>query len=123
MKLAFIALAVVVVLGGALLLAVLYFAGNVAEAHGKALHSGYGAWKRIQEFAHASGKANYIAHADENVRLLEHDWKEWREMYSYKDLKPFDQLQAQAYATTDQNIKNGQNPLAFLDVPQPTTQK
>ena len=79
----------------------------------------FGAWLRIQEFARLQGKTNYIAEADKTVAMIERDLKQWRDiaMASGTDLSPFDKLQATAYKTTDQNIQNGKNPLAHLDVP------
>jgi hypothetical protein len=53
------------------------------------------------------------------VALIEHDLKQWREIAvaSGTDLSLFEKMQSTAYETTDQNIKNGQNPLAHLDAP------
>ncbi len=117
MQTALIVLGVVVVLGGVLLAAVLYMGGSAAEAHGRALYSSVGAWTRIREFARERGDAGYIAEADKTVALLERDLAQWREMglECAKDLAPFEKLRAEAYAQTDQNIRNGQNPLAYLD--------
>ena len=117
MQTALIVLGIAVVLGGALLLVVLYMGGSAAEAHGRALYSSLGAWTRIREFARGHGNADYVAEADKTVALLERDLKEWREMglECAKDLAPFEKLRAEAYAQTDRNIRNGENPLAYLD--------
>jgi hypothetical protein len=118
MKKILIAIGVVGVIAVALVVIVLFKAANVVrEAHGRALYSSYGAYTRIQEFAHAKGDTNYIAEADKTVAMIEHDLKQWREtaLASGKDISKFEKMQADAYAVTDQNIKSGQNPLAYLD--------
>jgi hypothetical protein len=119
MKTLFITLAIVAILGVVVLVVVLLMASRMSAAHGRALYSSYGAWTRIQEFARLQGKTNYIVETDKTVAMLEHDLKQWREIAvaSGTDLAPFEQLQATAYKTTGQNIENGQNPLAHLDVP------
>jgi len=119
MKIVLIALTVVAVIGVVVVIVVLFIAGRVSDAHGRTLYSSFGAWTRIQEFARAQGKTNYIAEADKTVALIERDLKQWREIAvaSNMDLTPFEKMQATAYETTDRNIKNGQNPLAHLDAP------
>lgn len=119
MKTFLITIGVVGIIAVGLLAFVLWkAAGVVREAHGRALYSSYGAWSRIQEFAHAQGKTNYIAEADKTAALIEHDLKQWSDtaMASGKDVSRFEKMQADAYETTDRNIKNGQNPLAYLDI-------
>jgi Tfp pilus assembly protein PilE len=117
MKAVLISLAVVAVIGGVLVLFVLVkFGGAVSKAHGQALYSSVGAWTRIQEFAHAQGKSNYIAEAESKLTLIKSDLKAWRETApSSTDFAALEKMQATAYDTTDKNIKNGQNPLAYLD--------
>lgn len=117
MKTLLIVLGVIAVFGVIAVVVVLFVAGRVGDAHGRALHSSFGAWKRIQEFARAQGKTNYIVEADKTVALIEHDLKQWRDtaVASGIDLTPFEKAQATAYETTDQSINNGQNPLAHLD--------
>jgi hypothetical protein len=130
MKIFFIALALVLILAGVLLVYVLgQFASAVTEAHGKALYTGVGAWTRVAEFARASGKPHYIAEADKNLAMLLHDLAQWRQTAPKStDFAALEKLQAEAYATTDRNIKAGENPLAHLDLPnesattKPTTQ-
>ena len=119
MKTVLITLAIVAVLGVVVVVVVLFMASRVSEAHGRALYSSFGAWTRIQEFARLQGKTNYIAEADKTLALIEHDLKRWREIAvtAGTDLSPFEKMQSTAYKTTDQNIKNGQNPLAHLDAP------
>lgn len=119
MKLTLIAIAVVAVIGGVVFVFVLVrFGSTLAKAHGETLYTGVGAWTRIAEFAHAQGKSHYIAEADENLRLLTHDLRAWRETApSDTDFAALEKLQSTAYDTTDRNIKNGQNPLAHLDEP------
>lgn len=90
-------------------------------ATGQALYSSVGSWTRIQEFAHAQGKSNYIVFADTNLAMLEHNLKIWRENApSSVDFTAFEKMRATAYETADRNIKNGQNPLAYLDSQQQT---
>jgi len=117
MKAVLISLAVVAVIGGILALIVLVkFGGAVTKAHGQALYSSVGAWTRIQEFAHAQGKSNYIAEAESKLTFIKGDLKVWRETApSATDFAALERMQAAAYETTDRNIKNGQNPLAYLD--------
>ena len=117
MKIILISLAVVAVIGGVLVLFVLVkFGSAVGKAHGRALYSSAGAWTRIQEFAQVQGKSNYIAEAESKLTLLKNDLKAWREIApSSTDFAALEKMQATAYETTDRNIKNGQNPLAYLD--------
>jgi hypothetical protein len=117
MKIILIPIAVVAVIGGVLVLFLLVrFGSAVGRAHGQALYSSIGAWTRIQEFANAQGKSNYIAEAESKLRLLNGDLKAWRETApSSTDCAALEKMQAAAYDTTDRNIKNGQNPLAYLD--------
>ncbi len=120
MKPILISLAVVVVICAAIgVFVLLRFGSTVGKAHGRALYSSVGAWTRVQEFAHAQGKSNYIAEADNKLALLQSDLKAWRDSApSDTDFAALEKLQATAYETTDRNIKNGQNPLAYLDLPQ-----
>lgn len=120
MKKILIALGIAAVVGCSLMIYVVFKAGGVVlKAHGQALYSGAGAWLRIQEFARAQGKTNYIAEADSNLTLLESDIKVWRERAEAAglDIASFEKMRTTAYETTDRNIKNGQNPLAYLDAP------
>jgi hypothetical protein len=117
MKAVFITLGIVAVIGVALMAVVLFrVAGVVRAAHGQALYSGVGSWRRIQEFAHAQGKTNYIAEADRTLAQLEGDLKAWRESAPPgTDFAALEKMEALANKTTDANIKNGQNPLGYLD--------
>lgn len=94
----------------------------IRKAHGQALYSGAGAWTRILEFAKDQGKSNYIAEAESNLAILESDLKSWREEAEAAgvDIASFEKMRATAYETTDLNIKNGLNPLAYLDEPKPS---
>jgi hypothetical protein len=98
----------------------LFKAGKVViRAEGTALYSAVGAWSRIQEYARAEGKTNYIAEADRNVTLLESEIASWRSSAESVglDIAEFERMRKTAYETTDRNIKSGQNPLAHLDRP------
>jgi len=110
-------LGVVAVAGLVLLaVAVVGFAHKLHEAEGRAFYSGLGAWTRIQEFARASGKTNYIAEADRNVAFLQDGLNDWKQSAAGQDLSRFEKMQATAYETTDKNIKGGLNPLAYVDI-------
>jgi len=116
MKKILIILGIVAVAGFLLLLVVIFSAVTVIRrAEGPAIYSGVGAWTRIDEFAHAQGKTNYIAFADSQLALLQEAQKQWQKVASIQDLSRLQKIQTNAYATTDRNIKNGQNPLAYLD--------
>lgn len=124
MKKILIAVGVAAAIGGVLLMvALIKFVHVIHEAEGRALYSSVGAWTRIQEFAHASGKTNYIVFADSQLAMLQHQLNGWQQNARQADLSSFEKLQVTAYATTDKNIKNGLNPLAYLDAqnaaPQP----
>jgi hypothetical protein len=120
-KIFLIALGIVVLVGGVVVVIVLFkAAGIVNEAHGRALYSSIGAWTRIQEYARTHGNTNHIAEANKKVELIEHDLKQWREQAVAMglDLASFEKARTSAYETTDQNIKSGQNPLIHLEAPQ-----
>lgn len=117
MKIILISVAIVAAIGGVLVLFLLVkFGSAVGKAHGQALYSSVGAWTRIQEFAHAGGKSNYIAEAESKLTLLKNDMKAWRETApSNTDFSALERAQATAYDATDRDIRSGQNPLAYLD--------
>jgi hypothetical protein len=117
MKAVFVTLGIVAVVGVALLVVVLFrVAGAVRTAHGQTLYSSVGSWRRIQEFAHAQGKTNYIAEADRTLALLERDLKAWRDSApAGTDFGALEKMEEFANKTTDAKIKNGQNPLGYLD--------
>ncbi|HTR42977.1 MAG TPA: hypothetical protein VMH87_15290 [Pseudomonadales bacterium] len=99
-----------------LILIVLFVAFRmIHKAEGPALYSSMGAWTRIQEYAHAQGKTNYIAFADQQVADIQTMVGEWQRNLGSQELADLQKKQAEAYAQTDKNIKSGQNPLAFLD--------
>jgi hypothetical protein len=122
MKKVLITLGIVAVVGFSLLIYVVYKAGSVVlKAEGQSLYSGAGAWSRIQEYAREQGNPKYIAEADKSLKFLEDGIKQWRESAQAVglDINSFEKMRVAAYETTDRNIKNGQNPLAYLDTPQP----
>lgn len=88
---------------------------EIHKAEGPAIYSSMGAWTRIQEFAHAQGKTNYIAFADKQVADIQTMVDEWQKTVGTAELSRLRAAQTAAYAQEDKNIKSGQNPLAFLD--------
>jgi hypothetical protein len=124
MKKILIALGIAGLICAVLLVAALVKIGRAFhEAEGKAFYASLGAWTRIDEFAHASGKPNYIAEADKMLTVIKSNLNQWRQTSPGADIIALEKMQATAYQTTDRNIKAGQNPLAYLDAantqPQP----
>ena len=117
MKALFITLGIVAVIGVALLAVVSFrVVGAVRTAHGQALYSSVGAWRRIQEFANAQGNSNYVAEADKTLAMLERELKAWRESAPPgTDFAALEKMEELANKTTDAKIRNGQNPLGYLD--------
>ena len=116
MKIFFIILGIVAGVVFLLIVAVTYVLFSaIHKAEGPAFYSSMGAWTRIQEFAHAEGKTNYIAFADHQVAQIQTVLDEWQATVGSKERVSLQQAQAAAYAQEDKNIKSGQNPLAFLD--------
>ena len=116
MKKILIILGIVAVVIISLILGVLFLAFSmIHKAEGPALYSSMGAWTRIQEFAHADGRTNYIAFADYQVAQLQNILDGWQKTVGDKEISNLHATQAAAYAQEDKNIKSGQNPLAFLD--------
>ena len=108
----------IVAAAGFLLLIVIILAvvAMVHRAEGPALYSSVGAWTRIDEFAHEQGKTNYIAFADNQLAELQKFANGWSKTASASEISKCEKSQADAYAMTDKNIKNGVNPLAYLDM-------
>jgi hypothetical protein len=122
MKKILIVLGIVAIIGCLLLIFTVYKAGKIIlKAQGQSLYSGAGAWSRIQEYAQEQGNTKYIAEAERSLKFLEDNIKEWRENAQAVglDVNSFEKMRDIAYETTDRNIKNGQNPLEYLDRPQP----
>jgi hypothetical protein len=99
----------------ALVVILLFFISEARRAVGPALYSSMGASIRIQEYAHAAGKTNYIAYADNQVTLVQGWINDWQKTAENADPAKLHELETNAYVTMDKNIKNGVNPLAFLD--------
>ena len=119
MKTIFIVSGIVIGIAAVALIVVLLAASKVNEAHGRALYASFGSWRRIQEFAAAQGKPHEIAEADKTLAMIWHDLEQWRAiaLSSGRNMSVFERIEAEAYETTDKNIKNGQNPLLFLNLP------
>lgn len=117
MKKVFIIVGIVVVAGFMLLLVLIFsLASLIRKAEGPAIYSGVGAWTRMDEYAHAQGRTNYIAFADTQLAVMQEAQKEWQKNLGSQELSRLQKIQADAYATMDRNIKNGENPLAYLDL-------
>jgi hypothetical protein len=115
----------IVVMAGFLFL-ILFVAFVVYEIHkdrGAVLYSCAGEWTRIDEFAHQQGKTNYIVFADGQLTMYQKVANQWRETASASEISKCEKMQADAYTNMDKNIRNGLNPLAYLDDtnPPPTT--
>ncbi len=82
---------------------------------GPAIYSGIGEWTRMDEFAHAQGKTNYITVADEQLTLLREEQKEWQESAGIQDVSALQKMQSDADTAMDQKIKKGLNPFTDLD--------
>jgi len=116
MKKVLIILGVLALAGLLLLLAAIFTAVTVIHGvNGRVLYSCVGEWTRVDEFAHAEGKTNYIVFADGQLTMYRAAQKKWRESTGTGDLSRLQKMQADAYARMDRNIKNGLNPLAYLD--------
>ena len=125
MKKILIPLGIAGLVGAVLFIAALVKIGRAFhEAEGKVFYASLGAYTRIDEFAHASGKPSYIAEADKKLAFIKSNLDQWRQTAPGADVAALEKMQATAYQTTDRNIKAGQNPLAYLDMsnnsPQPT---
>jgi len=106
-----------IALAGFAALAVIFpvVVGEVRRAEGSALYSGRGAWTRIQEYAHAQGKTNYIAYADSQLSAIQDLLNQWQKTAGTPDLSKLHQAETNAYSDVDKNIKSGFNPLSYLD--------
>ncbi len=94
-----------------------WLVGKILEAEGHAFYSGSGAWSRILEYAEETGNDKYVQEAQESVSMFQDgiaDWKEVAPLF-FLDPEDFKSDQTEAYEVTDSSIKNGENPLAYLD--------
>lgn len=108
-----------IVAAAAFLILILFVTFVVYEIHqsrGPAIYSGVGAWTRIDEFAHEQGNTNYITFADGQLQQYETVSKEWGKSASASEISRCEKMQADAYTNMDKNIRNGLNPLAYLDM-------
>jgi hypothetical protein len=120
MKKILIALGLAGLVGCSGLICLVFIAGRtVLKAEGQALYSAAGAWSRIQEYARTEGKTNYVSEANSKMEFLESQIASWRSRAEGTgiNIADFEKMRRTAYETTDRNIKNGQNPLAYLDKP------
>jgi predicted SpoU family rRNA methylase len=116
MKKILLILGIIFIVGFSLLVFFIFKAATVIhQATGQALYSSMGAWTRVQEYAHAGGKTNYIAYADQQLEEIQKMLDEFKKNESNLGISNFQKMEVSAYAQTDKNIKSGQNPLAFLD--------
>ena len=124
MKKALVILGIVAM--AAFLFLFLFAAFVVYEIHkdrGPVLYSCVGMWTRIDEYAHDQGKTNYIVFADGQLAMYQKVASQWREKASASEISQCEKMQADAYTNMDNNIRNGLNPLAYVDMtnPPPTT--
>jgi hypothetical protein len=120
MKKVLIILGIVATAG--LLLLILFVALVVYEIHtskGPVLYSCVGEWTRIDEYAHQKGDTNYIVFADGQLQQYQMAAKGWGKSASASEISKYEKMQADAYALMDKNIKNGLNPLAYVDETNP----
>ena len=116
MKKVVVILGIVAVAGFFLLLVVIFAVVTaIRQDKGRVLYSCVGEWTRTDEFAHAGGKTNYIVFADGQLAMYRDAQKKWQQSAGIRDLSRLQKMQDDAYATMDRNIKNGLNPLAYLD--------
>jgi hypothetical protein len=116
MKKALIILGIVAAAG--LLLLILLVALVVYEirtSKGPVLYSCVGEWTRIDEYAHQQKNTNYITFADGQLTMYQQVSQEWGKKASASEISKCEKMQADAYALMDKNIRNGLNPLAYLD--------
>jgi hypothetical protein len=117
MKKVFIILGIVA--AAAFLILILFVTFVVYEIHqsrGPVLYSCVGMWTRIDEFAHQKGNTNYITFADGQLQQYQTVSKEWGKSASASEISKCQKMQADAYTNMDKNIRNGLNPLAYLDM-------
>jgi hypothetical protein len=98
-----------------LILFVTFVVYEIHKTKGPVLYSCVGMWTRVDEFAHQQGKTNYIAFADGQLEQYQTASKKWREGAPASEISKCEKLQTDAYANMDKNIRNGLNPLAYLD--------
>ena len=120
MKKFLIIFGIIVLVGVVLFVAVLYvIAGAIKREAGPQMYSTVGEWTRIDEYAHAGGKTNYIVYADSQLAMLQNTVNVWQKNVGFTDVSNLEIIRSNAYATADKDIKNGQNPLGFLDTTNP----
>ena len=88
---------------------------EIRKDKGPTLYSCVGMWTRVDEFAHQGGKTNYIVFADGQLEQYQTASKKWSEGASASEISKCEKMQADAYTNMDNNIRNGLNPLAYLD--------
>jgi hypothetical protein len=102
----------------AFLFLILFATFVVYEIHkdrGPVLYSCAGMWTRIDEYAHQQENTNYIVFADGQLAMYQKVANQWRETASASEISKCEKMQADAYTNMDKNIRNGLNPLAYLD--------
>lgn len=98
-----------------LILFVTFVVYEIHQARGPVLYSCVGEWTRIDEFAHQKGNTNYITFADGQLAMYQKVASQWRETAPASKISEYERMQADAYTNMDKNIRNGLNPLAYLD--------
>jgi len=98
-----------------LILFVAFVVYKIHKDRGPVLYSCAGMWTRIDEFAHQQENTNYIVFADGQLAMYQKIANQWRETASASEISKCEKMQADAYTNMDKNIRNGLNPLAYLD--------
>jgi hypothetical protein len=88
---------------------------EIQKSKGPVFYSCVGEWTRIDEYAHQQEKTNYVVFADGQLDMYQKVSREWSHRASASEVSKCKKMQADAYTQMDKNIKNGLNPLAYLD--------
>jgi hypothetical protein len=102
-----------------LILFVTFVVYEIHKTRGPVLYSCVGMWTRIDEYAHQQEKTNYITFADGQLAMYQKVANQWRMTAAASEISKCEKMQADAYTNMDKNIRNGLNPLTYLDMTNP----